>query len=507
MRLVTTIGTSLLVASVAACSASSGGCPDASVPDGFSQGLTCQSGGPVGPGLLGPGHLTYRGAFRLPDLGQNAPRNYAWGGKALAYFPDGDPAGTDAFPGSLFVAGNDAEEPWSQTRASFVGEVSIPAPVISKTMTDLPVATALGDLFDLRANGPYRSDIFFELPKLGLLYLPPQGAQAAGTLYQTWGQHIEDENAPSSCGASPDPSCVPPIAARTLGAGGALAAGTTQGPWWVANASLYSINDYLFEIPQPFADAHLAGRRIAAGRFRDGGQGGLGPVIYAIGPWLEGNPPAPGATLGSTALLRYGDVGDDSRRLTGYHHADEWAGGAWLTAGSRSAVIFAGAKAVGPQCWYGWQRCPCGVIPCVEPEDIGGPGCFEADGSRCRLQAANYCSCSAQSCSSDCFGERGWWTQHWEAQIIFYDPAELARVAAGELEPHQPQPYACLSIADRLLLSLPPGVETSYGSGPQRRYQLGGVAYDRQRNLLYVTEQLADPDTEMPVVHVFQVQE
>jgi len=40
-----------------------------------------------------------------------------------------------------------------------------------------------------------------------------------------------------------------------------------------------------------------------------------------------------------------------------------------------------------------------------------------------------------------------------------------------------------------------------------RRYQIGAVACDRMSNILYVTEQFADPDGEQPIVHVWQVRE
>ncbi|HOX42264.1 MAG TPA: hypothetical protein PK668_01640 [Myxococcota bacterium] len=490
---------------LAGCSGGGGGadCPDAGADAGIEL-RTCGSTGPVGAGLLGPEHLAYRGAFRLPALAAAAPLNFAWGGKAMAYFGEGDPAGSDAYRGSLFVAGNDAEDGWSELRACLVAEVSIPEPSSARDPAALPVAGLLQGLTDLRGAALYGADIYFELPKHGLQVLRQQGVDQ---LVMAFGQHIEDEQAPASCAGTSDPACVAPLAARPLGPQGQLDAAATLGPWWVSGASLYSLNDYLFEIPADWAGQHAGGRRLAAGRFRDGGQGSQGPVLVAVDPWLGGAAPAPGGELAGLPLLVYASVGQAGGRLAGYQHPDEWAGGAWLTAGARAAVVFVGAKAVGPQSWYGWQRCPCGQVPCAEREEIGGPGCFEADGARCALPDDHYCACGDSGCDPACFGERGWWSQGWEAQALFYDPAELARVAAGELGPDQPQPYACLSLADRLFLVSLPGTETGQGSPPMRRYQLGAVAYDRARNLLYVSEQLADPDSQGPVVHVWQVQE
>lgn len=498
----------LLVIGLMRCNGSGPVCPPGdNGSDNASQAHLCPDNIAVPPGLIGPDNIVYIGAFRLPQGTNPGPQNFSWGGKAMTYYPSGDPDSTDTTPGSLFIAGNDSEDLWSRVRACYVAEVSIPDLVPPWTAEELPVAELLQDFVDLRGDTLYGADIFFELPKQGLQFLAARTPLDQDVLYMNWGQHIENEYAPSDCTGVNDPSCVPPLAGRVLGPAGSLASGTNQGPWWVDNASLYSINDYLFEIPPEWADAHVGGRRLAAGRFRDGGQGSQGPVIIAVGPWLEGNPPASASILGSVTLLHYSSFGDNTNRLEGYQHADEWVGGAWLTTPNLTGVVFVGAKAVGQRCWYGWQRCPCDQIPCVEPEAVGGPGCYNADGTPCNLTDYYYCTCTEQGCDANCVGERGWWTERWEGQILFYDPDELARVASGEIPPYTPQPYACMSIADRLFLNTPPGAEGGMGSGNQRRYQLGAVAYDRTRNLLYVTEQFADQEGDQPVVHIWQVQE
>ena len=77
-------------------------------------------------------------------------------------------------------------------------------------------------------------------------------------------------------------------------------------------------------------------------------------------------------------------------------------------------------------------------------------------------------------------------------QFILYDPADLARVASGDMNPWEPQPYATIDIDDRLLMN-PAGVEEEMlGSGVQRRFRIGAVAYDRAHDLLYVLEPFAD---------------
>ena len=55
----------------------------------------------------------------------------------------------------------------------------------------------------------------------------------------------------------------------------------------------------------------------------------------------------------AASILLYGNAYEDNPpSMTSYHHSDEWAGGAWFTAGERSAVVFVGTKGTG-NCWYG----------------------------------------------------------------------------------------------------------------------------------------------------------
>jgi hypothetical protein len=138
--------------------------------------------------------------------------------------------------------------------------------------------------------------------------------------------------------------------------------------------------------------------------------------------------------------------------MINYHHSDEWSGGAWITAGDKHAVVFVGTKGVG-ECWYG---------------DANGP-CL------------------------DCAGERGWWSTRFEGQFIFYDPGELAAVAAGIKEPWQPQPYATMKIDDCLY----------HLQSSQQWYHVAAAAYDEVNRIFYVLEPLVDDDK--PVVHVWKI--
>jgi hypothetical protein len=382
------------------------------------------------PRLLQPDDLVYLGAFRLPDEPLDA---WAYSGAALAYYTGGDPDGAgDGFPGSLFATGHN----WYQQ----VAELSIPAPGLGP-VDSLPVAATLQPLTDLRGDR-YPE---LEIPRAGLAYLPPLGEQTTGKLYYAWAQHMgEGDTLPTHGWAETN-----------------LADPQVAGPWRVGDTPNYVTGDYLFDIPLDWAKQYVNGMALATGRFRDGGQGSLGPTLLAIAPWQAGNPPEAGSTIPATPLLLYGSVyeGEDAPALDGYCPADEWSGAAWLTAGERAAVIFVGTKGTGA-CWYG---CSDGTV-WEEPYP--------------------------ESCGED---GRGWWSTSFAGQMLFYDPDDFAAVAAGMMEAWEPQPYAVLDL-DAILYHI---------EAEQQLFHVGAAAFDREHGLLYVMEPFADGDK--PVVHVWRV--
>jgi hypothetical protein len=380
---------------------------------------------------LQPSDLEYLGAFRLP-AGQSDVKTWAWGGFALAYYPGGDPNGAaDGYPGSLFGTGH----AWEYQ----VSEISIPVPVISasKNLGDLNTASTLQGFQDIFDVGN------LEIPRVGLAYLPKQGSQSSGKLYFCTGQHMEEEN--------------------TLTHGWFdlnLANPGVKGKWYLdCPYYINNTNDYMLAIPSAWAASYTAGKLLGTGRYRDGGWSGQGPALHAAGPWNQGNPPANGTSLQYTTLLLYtstldSDSWDDATNHTmnNYHHSDEWSGAAWLTAGNKSAVIFVGTKGTG-DCWYGDSSGPC----------------------------------------TDCAGERGWWSTGFEGQFIFYDPDDLAKVAAGTMQPWEPQPYASLDV-DQYLYHITSG---------QQWYHLGAACFDSANGYLYVFEPYVDGDK--PIIHVWKV--
>ena len=208
-----------------------------------------------------------------------------------------------------------------------IAEIAIPEPATAASPEGLPAASFIQYFHDALQG---RFTDMDEIPKVGMQYL--NRAETGAKLHICWGQHLQPPETPSHAWISAD-----------------LATPDFQGSWFIGNQNLYSVNGYLFDIPSAWADANTSGRCLATGRMRDGGQGGMGPALFAYLPWLTGGAaPASGTHLTESVLLLYGDVASldpPERSLTGYQHADEWEGGAWITTPSgKTAVLFAGTR-------------------------------------------------------------------------------------------------------------------------------------------------------------------
>ncbi|MCJ7623933.1 MAG: hypothetical protein MUO76_10550 [Anaerolineaceae bacterium] len=254
------------------------------------------------------------------------------------------------------------------------------------------------------------------------------------------------------------------------------------GPWVIAGYTNYATNDYIFDIPEEWAAAYTAGKRLATGRFREGVWGGRGPALFAYAPWDEGNPPAPNATLTSiTPLLLCGIqepgipeiASDESMQMNDFKEPDHWWGAAWLTAGGNSTVIFTGTKATG-NTWYGYAN---GVEYAY--------GCGEQDAPPCP---------EVPEWPHD---DRGYWAEGYTAQIIFFNPDDLARVAQGQMATYEPQPYAVLDISETLF-------NPELDPANYKRDLVGAEAFDRTNGYLYVFERMADEYKS--IIHVWRVE-
>ena len=472
----------ILIALTPACSGNSEGL---NVPPAPGQAPAQAQPLPPTSGEVVPAEaFTYLGAFRLPG-GEERPRTFAYGGNAMTFNPDGDTQGAgDGFPGSLFIMGHNRIAYGEVPDGNQVAEVSIAAPIRSRDINALNTAAFVQDFKNVFA-GHFTG--LEEIPRVGMAYL--NHPQTGPLIHFAWGQHLQSPELPSHGWFLPN------LSSRDL-----------RGAWYLGNRDPYSTTGYVFTLPTDWADAHTGGRYLVSGRMRDGGMGGMGPSLFAYTPWqANGSAPANGARLDELPLLLYENAYNSLeivRSLNGYQHPDEWEGGAWIsTASGQQAVLFTGTKSVGKKYWYGYINPKGAQYVCVDSHAEGIElMCRNADGTFCTKQElAGCCDESAGTCVSS----RGWWSDRFSAQMMLYDPAQLALVAEGKLEAWQPQPYAVINIDEFLYLDPPEWDQVDLGWGDQRRFRIGEVAFDAKSGLLYVLELYADGAK--PVVHVWSV--
>ncbi|MBM3700846.1 MAG: hypothetical protein FJW68_08070 [Actinobacteria bacterium] len=456
---------------------------NAGLDDTMFQNAEAKGADIPGVDLLSAKDIEYLGAFRLPGEG-GRPDTFAYGGSAITFNPNGDPDGeNDDFTGSLFVMGHPRLPYGELTDGNKVAEISIPVPIITKSIDALNISSFIQEFSDI-AEGFYTA--LNELPRTAMQYFehPKNGA----SIHLAWGQHFQEEpntQVPSHASFSPE-----------------LSNPDLQGTWYIGNQLLYSVNNYLLDIPISWADDYLDSFYLATGRFRDGGWSGMGPALFAYSPWIDekGSLATDGASLKEKTLLLYENTLNNENIencLTNYQHPDEWEGAAWITTKSgKSAVLFAGTKGTGDKYWYGFLNPENPHKPCVEEEMLGQfTVCRQYDSSPCPqedlIECANHTS------------ERGWWSSSFSAQFLLYNPSDLTRVAAGQVQPWEPQPYEVITIDPYLFLN-PSGIEEDMlGTGDQRRFRIGDITFDRTNGLLYVLELFADDAK--PVVHVWKM--
>jgi len=391
--------------------------------------------------LINPAGFEYLGAFALPE-------SYSWGGEALAYNPDGDGGQTgssDGTPGSLFVTN------LNQPENGLVGEVSIPSPVFSqsKNVVDLHQAAELTAAVNIRPANVNAWE-YVDIWRTGLEVVPEEGR-----LYSAWSIHYTvggEKHASISCCDASD-----------------LAGSMKYGAWYVGSPAVPPIdammNDWLFSVPQDWANTNCYGRNMVVGRCRDGGLSGLGPTLYAFSKAGNTLPPS-NSVLEFTTLLQYGPVEgtDYPHSIDGYNHADEWRDARWISAADQRAVAIVGNKARG-QNWYGYygERMRHDWVI----SDVPYPDFWETDPDG-----------------------KGWRAHNRQPMMIFFDPEDLAAVAKGTLLSYEPQPYAAFYFPEDLF----------FGSS----HEIFSAAYDPQNRILYVTEFVRELEGRL-IIHAWKV--
>ncbi len=430
--------------------------------------------------LVQPSDFQYLGAFRLPGGDDNPPETFSYGGNAMTFRPDGDPTNSDEFSGSLFIMGHDRTDVYAGNQ---VAEVSIPVPAAEGNPENLPQAAFIQN-FQNVLEGKFT---IYEVPKAGMQYLnhPDTGA----LIHFCWGVHLQPEDMASHGWFSAD-----------------LSNPNFKGIWHIGDYLPHSVNAYMLDIPQNWANAHVSGKMLGTGRAECGGQGGMGPTLIAYRPWSAGgNAPADGTRLEAAPLILYDSALQNNNIencLRNYQHADLWEGGVWIeTPSGKSAVLFSGTKATGTKYWYGYVHHTDPAKPCLDLDETSMVLCRNADGTRCPDEDFEYC-CNENA--GDCASGRAWWSNRYDARFLLYDPDDLAKVAAGLLQPWEPQAYAFMDVDEFLYLILPEWEVFELGSGDMRRHRIGDVAFDREHAYLYAIEYMVDGGK--PVIHVWKIQ-
>jgi len=381
-------------------------------------------------GRISEQDFSYLGAFRLPDV-------FAWGALGCCYYPPGDNG-----KGSLLITGQ-------ATQVAEFAEISIPQAQQNSDWQQLPLAPLLRAMVSFDGNlvenqmGAYAE---FSSPS-GIEYVPARGTQQSAKLYGSidcW-YCVADESYATVFMSETDGS-------------------NPRGMYHVGpNSQPYhgnKVGDYLFKLPQWYADRYLGGRILITGKCRGTETGSMGPTLFAFKPWETENPVG---DLDALILLSYrfqincGSPNLTNKALCDYPEftmCDKWEGGAFIETGNRAAIVLFGRKGLGNN-------------------NYGEPG----EGA-CSLYKGYHCD-------------------PYERQVIFYDPLELAQVTAGSRDPWTVIPYR---------LWRPVEFYNRDDEGHSCS-ELGGVAYDPAARRLYVVEKSLPSFNadDQALVHVWQV--
>ena len=167
--------------------------------------------------------------------------------------------------------------------------------------------------------------------------------------------------------------------------------------------------------------------------------------MFAYNSWENGT----GPTLATTPMLLYPF---EVRAIPDHKNPDESEWGVWVEVGDNSAVLIVGRKSLGPEGY---------VLP----------------------QAG------------DCSQHQGYHGDPYQPQILFYDPADLAAVAQGQINAWDVAPYVRTALDKDL-------IETC-------EWFLKGATFDPENRFLYLLQSNADTVSNefepYPVINVYKV--
>ena len=374
--------------------------------------------------LIQPSNLTYQGAFKLPS-------DFDWGARGIALYEENNKK-------YLFVTGHDQQ-------VAEVGRVNIPTPVKASSWNNLnQEATIVDDLSD------YGSSIVNSVNPgtvwaSGLEYISKQGSQTSGKLYgsiDNWYAVIAESH--------------PTIwFAETNGSNprGPFHVGSPQDDNYHGNKA----GDYLFQVPEWYANEYLGGRTLMIGKSRGASFGSQGPTLLAFDPWSSENP---SGNLDALSVLRY-RVNFDcaSPNVTNksicdfpnFTMCDKWEGGSFVQNSNKRAIMIYGEKGLGDNNY--------GIPP-----------------------------------SGSCEESKGYYCDPKERQVLFYDVDQIGEIAKGERDPWSVVPYETWR-PDEFFL----GDSNGHTCG-----QAGDMTYDSESKKLYIVEKGCG-DSNSAAVHVYRV--
>jgi len=367
-------------------------------------------------------NIVYLGAFVLPDDGEREQEMFSYGGEAMCYNPAND---------SLFISGHG----WH----TYVAEISIPQPLLSKDILELNGSQTISDFTDIK--GTLFDEWTMEIPRVGLEIIDDN-------LFFCFGEHFEED--------------------INLGTHGYTDLNLSEGTKvCIVGEHTYSSNDYLFKIPDVYT-AYFGDNDLFTGRFRDGGWSGMGPSLLAVSSHDITNAKN-NELISVSSVVKYEDSynSDTGYKMNNYSHADSWTGGAFVSCDVGDAILFVGTHSYG-NTWYGFSN---GVV-------------YPIDGD----EDAVYPDVPPYP-----YDERGWWSDDFRACMALYDAADAIKVFNGEIAPYEIQPYAFIDLSEYMLIDRD---ETAM-------QYLGAAAYDIEGNRLFILELFADNDKPVVHVFTF----
>lgn len=423
--------------------------------------------------------LTYMGAFQLPQ-GNQGVSSYGYGGLGMTWNPAGNGGA-----GSLFISAN--------PQYQGIGEVSIPAlkTVTMSTINTLNTATALQSVTDI-TNGALASYYTTTghgatIPSISITYIPAKGAMSSPRLFWSLGDNYDARSITGwssttnwSGGVTADSKW---FLSGSFPGGSCTYFGISYAPAGVACGAEYE--QYSFLAPQSWADSYTSGKSLLVGSNSPNQSGNVQPALYAIAPWTVDHP-SDNAIFTNTKLAKYnfGDYPDH------YAHSSGVWSGAFVTVGSKQAIIFSGKRSLREEN-AAVTDAPGYTFPNLRwPFEV-----YKGSGTGTGSNAGNghdYCP------ECDQYGVNNGGYQGFPSfgQLSFYDPADYVDVINGVKQPNEPRSYATLNLKS-FFLSPPPTQGLQNGAG--------GIAYDPVGQNIYVAELYAFTSGGYPVIHVFHI--